>query len=219
MFVPHVLKCYSRFAEARPRTAALVTGGILTGAGDCLAQYMEWRSRASKEPTKPFTLDTKRTLANGSFSAAYASCVYLPFFAFLGRRLGEVGAVAVASKVASDVFVLCPFVGLPSYFVWTGCIQGHSPHEVVDTMCREYASCYAGSLCIWPAVQTLNFALVPPHLRVSFVYVGQVSWAAMMSLFSNRKRERDTSLVPRSLTRGELTESLERAMPAGLLST
>eukprot|EP00931_Biecheleriopsis_adriatica_P069956 TRINITY_DN43762_c0_g1_i1.p1 TRINITY_DN43762_c0_g1~~TRINITY_DN43762_c0_g1_i1.p1 ORF type:complete len:204 (+),score=23.44 TRINITY_DN43762_c0_g1_i1:87-698(+) len=197
MFARHALEWFSQVSQRRPRTTACLSGGILTGAGDGLAQYMEWRSA---ESLKPFTLDVQRNLANSSFSAAYASCVYLPFYTFLGRRLGEeVRTSVVATKVAANIFGLCPLVGLPSYFVWTGCVQGRSAEEILETIRREYRSCYVGSLCIWPVVQSLNFALVPPHMQVTFVYVGQITWAAMMSLFSNRRGVEDGTDSPARL--------------------
>eukprot|EP00930_Biecheleria_cincta_P007084 TRINITY_DN108216_c0_g1_i1.p1 TRINITY_DN108216_c0_g1~~TRINITY_DN108216_c0_g1_i1.p1 ORF type:complete len:240 (-),score=41.58 TRINITY_DN108216_c0_g1_i1:105-764(-) len=203
---------YSQKAQEWPRATAALAGGMLTAIGDCIAQRAEAstalgscqakaRSQvlaaaavAHKEEQskllgsgKLITWDTRRTMANSCFSAAYASCVFLPFFGLLDRRFGEVGIRAVAGKVAADVFLLCPIVGIPSYFIFTGCVQGHTAEQIMQTMRCEYVSCFAGSACIWIIVKTITFAWVPAHLRVSFVYVGQISWATMMSFFANRR--------------------------------
>ena len=173
---------YSRSARNYPKTTSLAAGGFLTGVGDLVAQKLGGIDS---------DVDVVRLAANSTYSAAYASCIYSPFFGFLSRTFGEVGVRAVVCKVAMDTGVLCPLVGIPMYFAWTGFLQNKTYDTVLQTMKQEYMSCYAGALSIWLPVQTLNFTVVPPHLRVTFSYIGQLGWAIVRSICANTELKQE----------------------------
>lgn len=161
----------------RPKITAALTAFALSGAGDVLGQYAEHGRH----------YDLKRTLAQACFSATYASQVYVPWVRLLDKHIGGALTVRVGLVKASlDLLLLCPCLGLPSYYVWTSLAAGHTYGETVDRVKSNYADTLTGSWLVWAPIQVCTYSVVPAPFRVAFMYSGELAWGTMASYTSSR---------------------------------
>ena len=172
----------------RPRVSAAVTAFCLSGTGDVIAQRAE-RTRDG-HASQPY--DAKRTLAQACFSATYASQIYVPWIRFLESSFGPARTLRTAVlKAACDNMVLCPLVGLPTYYSWSSVAAGHSLQEASERFRTGYWSSLCGSWLIWGPVQLANFSLVAAPFRVTFMYGAEIAWGCMAS-FTSRAAKADS---------------------------
>lgn len=116
-----------------------------------------------------------------TFSSVF---LYLPFYRALDARFGvAVTLQSVAAKVVLDDLLFVPGVEIPSFFVWSGTVEGKNLRELFE---RDYLSTLIAGLWFNIPVTILNFTVVPPHLRVLVVDVAEMAWCGILSHFSHR---------------------------------
>jgi len=168
--------------HTKPRTVAAVTAFCLSGAGDAIAQQAERTGDGAE--AMPFNF--KRTLAQACFSATYASQIYVPWIRLLDRQFSTARTLQTALlKASCDSLLLCPAVGLPTYYAWTSIAAGHSLDETVERFRNSFMSTLYNSWLIWCPIQLINFGLVASPYRVVFMYFGEIVWG-MMASFTSR---------------------------------
>jgi hypothetical protein len=130
-----MIAAFEAHAKNSPRITAAIVASSLSGLGDTIAQLTSIRTQNNRIDTlnkdmplgtatqEPILFSYRRTLAMVSYSAFYGSCVMVPFFGYLNRKLGEKGVKAVIGKTIADTLCMTPTLGLPSFFCWTSLVQ------------------------------------------------------------------------------------------------
>ena len=103
------------WASRWPHSTAFGVAGVVGGGGDAIAQHLD----ATDGDTSTVRLDRIGSMA--CFNAAFACCVYVPFYRALDRWFGAATTVrSVAQKTFMDQFVMVPAGELPCFFAFTG---------------------------------------------------------------------------------------------------
>lgn len=90
-------------------------------------------------------------------------------------------AAETVTRVACDQLLFAPtFIGV--FLSSMAVLEGTSPRDKLD---RNYASALKANYYIWPAVQGVNFTLVPLHHRVLFVNVVSIGWNCYLSYLNS----------------------------------
>lgn len=169
-----------------PRISAGLAAFTLSNCGDAIAQSTVYRSNEFHSTP----LDYRRSFAQGCFSALYASLIYAPWVRMLDKLFGRAMTNQSALlKSAVDNVLLCPFVGLPSFFLWTSLFHGHTWHDTATRLQANYLDTLIGSWAVWGPVQFAAYRLAPLHARVACMYCGELAWAATASFMSRRSAD------------------------------
>ena len=128
--------------------------------------------------------NSRRWLGVATYSTFSSVFLYLPFYRALDARFGvAVTLQSVAAKVVLDDLLFVPGVEIPSFFVWSGTVEGKNVRGLFE---RDYLSTLIAGLWFNIPVTILNFTVVPPHLRVLVVDVAEMAWCGILSHFSHR---------------------------------
>ena len=87
------------------------------------------------------------------------------------------GKIAVDQLLWSPCFIV-------AFFSSMALLAGES---AVDRVRNNFVASLLATWRLWPAVQLVNFWLVPPPLRVAFVNCVQVLFSAYLSMLANAK--------------------------------
>lgn len=155
-----------------------ITTAVLFATGDVMAQQ---------------AVD-KRGLAKHEFArtgrmALYGGAVFGPaattWFKFLQTKIILRNKnLEIAARVAVDQLVFAPtnlFVFLSSMAI----MEGSSPK---DKLASTYTTAIQKNWMVWPAVQAVNFKLVPLEHRVLLVNVLSIGWNCYLSYVSSSKK-------------------------------
>lgn len=88
-------------------------------------------------------------------------------------------------KTALDQLVSSPFFNIV-FLVYTGLLEGLTLAEIRAKIRKNFFKTWLASLKVWPAVQLLNFYVIPQHLRFLFVNVVALIWNTFMSTMTQR---------------------------------
>lgn len=125
----------------RPLLSAALSGVLSGGIGDGVAQWLERDGSGSGGTTHNW----RRWCGVVSFSSFCSSCLYVPFYNFLDRRVGSgTSLLKIGQLVLLDDIIFVPGVEIPAYYAWTATCEGDS---VAERMRQEYkATVMAGWL-------------------------------------------------------------------------
>lgn len=183
---------YNHFAHKHPLATNIATTGFLFGAGDFLAQQLELRHVApgTAESTKSGVYDMPRT----GRAVAYGLFVFGPmagtWFGFLSRFApGKSAATNTLARVALDQGVFAPFIGIPLYFLCMTAMEAPQDIGAAITSKLNHAwwDTVRANWAVWPAVQMVNFALVPAQFRLLAVNVVSIGWNCYLSMENSEK--------------------------------
>ncbi|KAF7436613.1 Protein required for ethanol metabolism [Pleurotus ostreatus] len=175
-----LLRAYNSALIRRPMLAQCLTGGILFGAGDFIAQQAVERRGLSDH-------DLSRT-ARLTF---YGGCLFGPtltkWYQFLGRIQFASPTKAVIYRVWLDQALLTP-ASIPFFFGAMSILEG-KPHDAIPRITSAYVPTLLRNWCVFLPTQIINFWLVPPHLRFVVVSVVGLFWNTYLSI-ANREHSR-----------------------------
>jgi len=106
------------------------------------------------------------------------------WFSFLSSTfpLGKVSGSAQALKrVALDQCVFAP-VGLATFFTYMSVAEGGGRRALSRKMRDIYVPALKANYLVWPAVQLLNFRVIPLRFQIPFVSTVGIAWTAYLSL-------------------------------------
>ncbi|KAF4511705.1 hypothetical protein G6O67_003477 [Ophiocordyceps sinensis] len=118
---------------------------------------------------------------------AYGFCVaplQFKWFRFLGRAfpMTKTSAFGPAMKrVIFDQFVYAPF-GVGLFFVVMTVAEGGGKRAVSTKLRDMYVPTLKANYIVWPAVQIVNFRLMPVQYQLPFVSTIGIAWTAYLSL-------------------------------------
>ncbi|GAM87743.1 hypothetical protein ANO11243_057700 [Dothideomycetidae sp. 11243] len=106
------------------------------------------------------------------------------WFAFLSSTfpLTKTAATSAAMKrVAFDQLLFAP-VSLGFFFTFMTMAEGGTTKDVKKKFQEVYIPALKANFMVWPAVQMLNFRVVPIQFQIPFVSTIGIAWTAYLSL-------------------------------------
>jgi protein Mpv17 len=94
-------------------------------------------------------------------------------------------AAAVALQVGLSQAIFTPFF-LVAFFGVQGALEGRTVQEIRDKIMGTGPSAWRDGLMLWPAVSTVNFALVPLEYRALVGGVASLGWNTWLSYLNSR---------------------------------
>lgn len=91
--------------------------------------------------------------------------------------------VEIAARVAADQLVFAP-CNLGFFLTTMAVLEGSSPQEKIA---KTYSTALQKNWMVWPAIQAVNFKLVPLDHRVLVVNVISLGWNCYLSYLNGQK--------------------------------
>lgn len=106
------------------------------------------------------------------------------WFGFLSRTFPVSKAsafVPALKRVAFDQFLFAP-IGLGIFFTFMTVAEGGGKRAVTRKFQDVYVPSLKANYMVWPAVQIINFRLMPIQFQIPFVSTIGIAWTAYLSL-------------------------------------
>ncbi|KAJ5098908.1 hypothetical protein N7532_005909 [Penicillium argentinense] len=121
-----------------------------------------------------------RFMAYGFFMAP----VQFQWFGFLSRAFPltkKNPTVPALKRVAFDQLIFAPF-GLACFFTYMTIAEGGGKRALTQKFRDVYLPTLKANFVLWPAVQILNFRVIPIQFQIPFVSSIGIAWTAYLSL-------------------------------------
>jgi len=90
-------------------------------------------------------------------------------------------ALPALKRVAFDQFIFAPF-GIACFFTAMTVAEGGGKRAIYSKMRDMYVPTLKANYMVWPAVQVINFRLMPVQFQLPFVSTVGIAWTAYLSL-------------------------------------
>ncbi|KAK9236445.1 hypothetical protein V1525DRAFT_346041 [Lipomyces kononenkoae] len=181
-----LFKWYNGRLAARPVLTQCLTTAFLFGTGDIIAQTF----------SPDATLGGKYDYIRTGRMCVYGGVVFAPlaiqWYRMISARIvipGRWAAEALA-RMAVDQMVWAP-VGITSFYVSMGVLQLHSLEKIRQEIQTKWRQTMIRNYIVWPAVQFVNFAMVPLEYRLMVVNIVSIFWNAYLSWISAASSEQN----------------------------
>eukprot|EP00455_Lapot_gusevi_P049704 TRINITY_DN709_c0_g1_i3.p1 TRINITY_DN709_c0_g1~~TRINITY_DN709_c0_g1_i3.p1 ORF type:complete len:187 (-),score=2.28 TRINITY_DN709_c0_g1_i3:137-697(-) len=175
----YIFQRYWKLLETRPVLTQSVSAGLIMGAGDALEQTIERSQNGHK-------FDVWRTLRMTSYGLIFVGPVVGKWFRYLERIApAHHGFRSVFKKVLIDQVVFAPLTTV-GFFAAMGAMEGKRSHEIRAKLENSFVDTMIVNYYIWPAVQLINFYLVPLPMRVFFVNMVGLGYNAFLSKMNHQ---------------------------------
>ncbi|KAK5137377.1 hypothetical protein LTR08_008955 [Meristemomyces frigidus] len=144
--------------------------------------------------TRPPPFDFERLVRFMSYGFIMAP-VQHRWFGFLHKTFPMEGGRATTNalrRVAFDQLLFSP-CGLACFFTFMTVTEGGGRRAVVRKFQDVYVPALKANYIVWPAVQMLNFRVIPIQFQIPFVSTIGIAWTAYLSL-TNSAEDEDISL-------------------------
>ncbi|KAF2771778.1 hypothetical protein EJ03DRAFT_25077 [Teratosphaeria nubilosa] len=91
-------------------------------------------------------------------------------------------------RVAFDQLIFAP-CGLAAFFTFMTVAEGGGKRAVVKKFQDVYVPTLKANYIVWPAVQVINFRLMPIQFQIPFVSTVGIAWTAYLSLTNSAEDE------------------------------
>ena len=98
------------------------------------------------------------------------------------------GTIPALKRVAMDQLVFAP-VGLSAFFTFMTVAEGGGRKDIVNKFRDVYVPTLRANYILWPAVQVLNFRVIPLQFQIPFVSTIGIAWTAYLSLKNSAEEE------------------------------
>ncbi|KAL2438858.1 Protein sym-1 [Exophiala dermatitidis] len=166
-----MLKWYQARLAKRPLLTQAVTTAVLFGAGDTLAQQAVER--------KGFK---NHDLARTGRMCLYGGFIFGPaatkWYSFLQNKINlRSHNATIAARVLADqtAFATC---NMALFLSTMSILEGSNPSEKLE---KSYWPGLKANWVLWPAVQAVNFTVVPLEHRVLVVNIVSLGWNCFLS--------------------------------------
>lgn len=186
---------YGASQRAHPWLTQIATSTSINALGDANAQLLFPPPPGTRSPPSPSESQsqsqshsydlhrTARMVATGAALAIPVNAWYTRISLCFG---GLPRAVAVALQVGLSQAVFTP-VFLAGFFGVQGALEGRSWTQVRDKILTTGPRAWRDGLVLWPAVSTLNFAVVPLEYRALVGAVASLGWNSWLSYLNSRQ--------------------------------
>lgn len=169
-FASKLFAHYKTALVKHPYAVQSVQTGALLWLGDVIAQ----KGLESKEYDK---MRAARMTAMGIMIGPSVHVWYLTLERFLGKKKDLRTGL---TKVAIDQLLFAPIV-LVVFISTLSTLEGKSLSEIQTKVRAEFKDLIIANYKLWPAVQVINFTLVPVEYRVLFLQVVAVGWNTFLA--------------------------------------
>ncbi|KAH6574361.1 hypothetical protein BASA50_001697 [Batrachochytrium salamandrivorans] len=174
-----VFRWYRRQLKRQPLATQALTTGFLFGTGDLIAQ-------TAVEQTPLTSIDAIRTARLTLFGTTICGPAMVIWYRLLSKNILLASPMqTLAARVSLDQLVFAPSF-LAVFFAATGLMEGRSFSEVGTKLSAGYPDALVSNYKLWPAVQMINFYLVPLHYQALFVNVIALGWNTYLSVLNRR---------------------------------
>lgn len=162
-----------------PYLAEYSRAGAIMAAGDVLAQTV-----VEKKEFKD--IDYIRTVKYGSLGFLFVGPVLKYWFALLDRSISikQNRLQRTVKKMLVDQSVMAPALNL-SITGLVGIINNERSEKIKERIKVQYPDIMKNNYMLWPAVQMVNFSIVPLKYQVIFVQLIAVVWNCFVSQLLN----------------------------------
>jgi len=98
------------------------------------------------------------------------------------------GTVPALKRVALDQLIFAP-LGLSAFFTFMTVAEGGGRREITKKFQDVYVPTLRANYILWPAVQILNFRVLPLQFQIPFVSTIGIAWTAYLSLTNSSEDE------------------------------
>jgi len=98
------------------------------------------------------------------------------------------GTTQALKRVAMDQLLFAPF-GLCCFFTFMTVAEGGGKRHLVKKFQDVYVPTLRANYVLWPAVQILNFRVIPLQFQIPFVSTIGIAWTAYLSLTNSSEDE------------------------------
>ncbi|KAF2108550.1 hypothetical protein BDV96DRAFT_261631 [Lophiotrema nucula] len=114
------------------------------------------------------------------------------WFGFLSRTFPvtkDSAFVPALKRTAFDQFLFAP-IGLACFFTFMTVAEGGGKRAVTRKFQDVYVPALKANYLVWPAVQIINFRLMPVQFQIPFVSSIGIAWTAYLSLTNSAEDEK-----------------------------
>lgn len=138
------------------------------------------------------TLDWNRTLRMAILGVCMGPLNH-GWYRLLDRVLVGTSGRTVFRKVLADQVVMAP-ICCSFFYVGMCTLERRSLAETKHELATKFWPTYKTDWSLWPAAQTLNFFLVPEHLRVTYVNIVTLVWTVYLSYMKHKWKVNEEKL-------------------------
>ncbi|KAI0344924.1 hypothetical protein BDW22DRAFT_1353736 [Trametopsis cervina] len=169
-----VLRAYNAVLQRRPVIAQCATSAVLFGASDIVAQQMVAKKGIREH-------DYMRTLRATFYGGALFGPAVTKWFQLLNRIKFSTPTRTTVFRVYLDQFMFAPCV-VGFYFGSMTLMEGKTISDAQARIEKAYVPTLVRNWAVFIPTQLVNFAIVPPHLRVLVVGVVSLFWNTYLSI-------------------------------------
>ncbi|KAG5876922.1 hypothetical protein JTB14_007385 [Gonioctena quinquepunctata] len=163
-----ILKMYKRLLVKRPILVQSLQTGILVSTGDLIAQTV-----IDKKTLE--TLDLARTARFFTLGSVFLGPTLTVWYRFLSKFYGHSGKTVVLKKVATDQLLFVPCLQAAMITIING-MDGRDWKFIKEQLRLKYTDILVAGYKVWPAVQMVNFYVVPLNYQVLVVQCVALFW-------------------------------------------
>lgn len=159
---------------------------VLFGLGDILAQGVQY-AKVEGSKRGSFGINWRRLAEACSFGVVVsgpANHYHLNFLEWLSTKVMKLprsGMRMPLFKMFVEQFVYFSYFMCGAYHVWMTYLHGGNLSDAKATLEKVFWPTVYANWMFWPAVQLVNFKLVPVPWQLNFVLAASVLWAMYLS--------------------------------------
>lgn len=190
---------YENHLQNRPVTTKAVTGSILWGLGDFVAQVVptvmqDTQKEHEQVEKKEFQYDyprTARAMFFGFGIHAPLSHLHFNFLEWMTVRGGFTGLGIPVFKTVMEQFVYWSWISNSLYHGAMGAMQGKTFDQIYNRIADVLWDTQKAQWVFWIPVQLLNFNFVPVRHQLNVVLLTSVVWTALLSAWYPPEEEEE----------------------------
>lgn len=181
-------QAYSRLLQTHPMRTNSLSAGCIGAVGDSIAQRIEASHGHKRGGGDKF--DLQRTAQMSAFCCTWLGAPQYVWFRFLARCFPDGTTRKLPKTLLVHLGLMAPTTNT-LFFAYREAMRD-APHETWAArfslrMRREFPPTTAYSLLFWTPAQTVNFMLVPLHLRPLYLNSMMVVWTTYLSIAGHRR--------------------------------
>lgn len=136
--------------------------------------------------------DFVQALRYSIFGAFYVAPSLHGWLKLSGTMWPQMNVKTALTKAVIEQFSYGPFA-MVSFFFGMSLLEGKSCNEGANEVKAKFWPTFQVGVCVWPVIQTVNFAIVPEQNRVMFVGFCSMVWTcflAYMKQLETRKSQK-----------------------------
>ncbi|KAG0135340.1 hypothetical protein HOY82DRAFT_480046 [Tuber indicum] len=179
---------YDLHFGSKPILTMMITNSLLNGVADTIAQTVTSIRAKTRRPRDfgkkdSISIEIHELNEKGPLPTHRAELLATPPPPFDFERLVRYMAWGMFPYCASaiQVLILSP-TSLAVFFIYMTLAEGGGKKAIIRKFDMVYISALKSNYILWPAVQILNFRVVPLSLQLPFASTVGIAWTVYLSL-------------------------------------